>query len=195
MDKKNKKFLSVVPAVLFFVMILAVGITCSAWAEDFSADMVSRSSAGTMSAKIFVSGEKSRMETPESIIIVRNDKKVSWIIMPSEKMYMEQPINMSQAPKASKNFDGEVERISLGAEVVNGQPAEKFKVTYIEGGRRMTVFQWLKDGKFPIKIEAEDGSWSTEYKNISAKAQSADLFEIPAGYTKMSIPSMGSFGR
>lgn len=195
MNKNGKRVFSVVPVLCFLAMLLGTGFSSSASAQEFSADMVSRSSQGTMNAKLFVSGDKSRMETAESIIIVRNDKKVSWIIMPSEKMYMEQPINMSRGPKASKKFDGEVERTSLGLETVDGQPAEKFKVVYMEGNSRVTVYQWLRDGQIPVKVEAEHGSWSMEYKNISTGTQSADLFEVPSDYTKMSMPSMGGFGR
>ena len=160
-------------------------------AEDFSADMVSRTGNETFNAKIYVSGQKSRTESADSIIITRMDKNVSYMVMPSEKMYMEHPIDPRMAPKATKEFAGETERQSLGREDVDGQSAEKFKVTYTENGKTESVYQWITDAQVPVKVEAVDGSWSMEYKNLTVGAQPADLFEPPADYQKMSMPSMG----
>ena len=55
----------------------------------------------------------------------------------------------------------------------------------------MAAYQWIKDGQIPVKVEAVDGSYSMEYKNISTGAQPAELFEVPADYEKMSMPSLG----
>ena len=183
----NKKSVSVL-FVLFFLMIFGGS---RAAAQEFSADMVSRAGKETTTAKIYVSQNKVRMDMANNSMIIRNDKKISWMIMPSEKMYMEHPIDMSKSPKVSNKFDGEVERVPMGTETVNGQPAEKFKVTYTEGGKSVSVYQWLKDGKIPVKVAAIDGSWSTEYKNISTALQPDSLFEPPAGYTKMEMPNVG----
>jgi hypothetical protein len=45
----------------------------------------------------------------------------------------------------------------------------------------------------PVKTAALDGSWWTEYRNISLDAPNPALFEIPHDYTKMNMPGMGSF--
>ena len=159
-------------------------------AQEYSADMESRVGQETMNAKIFVSKDKVRMEMPASVMIIRNDLKVSWMVMPSEKMYMEQPIDMSRAPKVQKTFDGEIERVSLGNETVNDQPAEKFKVTYTENGKEVSVYQWLVNGMIPVKVEAVDGSYSMDYKNLQIGAQAPDLFEPPPDFEKMQMPSL-----
>ena len=182
----RRKFLT----MLAIGAVLLAGVS-TAFAQGFSADMVSRMGKQAMAAKIFVSGEKVRTEMPGSIMITRNDKKISWMIMPAEKMYMEQPIDMSQAPKTAKEFEGELERKSLGMETIDGQQTEKFQVTYTEGGKTVSVYQWIQDGQFPVKIEAVDGTWSVEYKNLKAGPLPADLFEPPADYQKMEMPSMG----
>jgi hypothetical protein len=49
------------------------------------------------------------------------------------------------------------------------------------------------DINFPIKMAAIDGSWSIEYKNIKTLAAD-NLFDLPAGYKKMSIPAMPAMG-
>ena len=182
----QRKILLILSVCAFLVM----GVS-SVFAQEFSADMVSRMGKQTMTAKIFVAKDKIRMEMPGSIMIIRSDKKVSWMIMPSEKMYMEQPIDMSKAPKTAKEFAGELERTSLGMETINGQQTEKFQVTYTEDKKTMSVYQWIKDGQIPVKVEAVDGSWSMEYQNLKVGPPPADLFEPPAGYEKMAMPSIG----
>lgn len=161
-------------------------------AQEFSADMVSTMKGKSMTAKIYTSQDKVRMDMAESTMIIRKDKNLSWVVMPSEKMYMEHPVNMSSAPKVSKSLEGEVERVSMGQETVNGYQTEKFKVTYTDNGKSVTAYQWIKDGVIPVKIEAEDGSWGMEYKNLQVGPQKDDLFEPPADYERMEMPDMGS---
>jgi hypothetical protein len=182
-----KKMLNVLPVVLA-VMLCAV---VPSGAQEFSADMISRVGKEIVNARIYVAQGKIRMEMPESIMIIRMDKNISWMVMPSEKMYMEHPINLSSAPKVSKNFDGEIERVPMGTEPVDGKPAEKFQVTYTENGKKSSVYQWLRGSEIPVKVEAVDGSWGMEYKNLEVGPQSPDLFEPPEEYTKFGMPSMG----
>ena len=61
-------------------------------AQDFSADTVSTTKEGTFTGKIFATKEKTRMEMSQAITITRTDKKIVWMLMPDEKMYMEQPL-------------------------------------------------------------------------------------------------------
>jgi outer membrane lipoprotein-sorting protein len=52
---------------------------------------------------------------------------------------------------------------------------------------------WISEKlNFPIKTEMEgsSGSMSMEYKNIQEKKIPDSLFNVPAGYQKMSMPSM-----
>ena len=181
--KKGLKVLSVVCVSVFFAAI-------QAGAQEFSADMVSRTGKETTNAKIYVAKDKVRMEMPESVMIIRRDKNVTWMLMPTDKMYMENPVDMSSAPKVARDFEGETERVAMGTDTVDGAPAEKFKVTYIEKGKSVSVYQWLR-GQFPVKVEALDGTWGTEYKNLETGPQPADLFEPPADYEKFSMPGLG----
>ncbi len=180
----------------FCVMLLGLGMMVFAgagYAADFSADMVSTSSGGSFSGKIYVSGEKSRMEMAEAITISRMDKKVAWMLMPAEKMYMEQALDTRTAAGAQEKMEGEIERIAEGKETVNGRATTKYRVTYEAQGKRESVFQWLDEtAHIPVKTAAVDGSWSMEFKNIETGSQDQALFEIPAGYQKMSfsMPNM-----
>jgi hypothetical protein len=177
--------LSVLPVVACVLMMSG-----PARAQEFSADMVSREGNIVTNAKIFAAQDKFRMEMPDSVIIMRIDKGLTWMVMPAEKMYMENPIDQGLVPHVSETFSGETERVAMGTEAIDGENAEKFQVTFVENGKTETVYQWLR-GPIVVKIEAIDQSWSTEYKNIVTGPQAADLFEPPADYEKMVMPSMG----
>ncbi|MFH0941319.1 MAG: DUF4412 domain-containing protein [Candidatus Omnitrophota bacterium] len=181
--------------VVFALVLVTALCVGTVYAEDFSADMVSVSSEGSFTGKIYVSGDKSRIEMPEAITISRLDQKVTWMLMPSEKMYMEQPINARAAASTQEKIYGEIERIAEGKEIVSGMPTTKYRVTSEVAGKRETVFQWIDEGThFPVKTAAIDNSWSSEFKNIKTGPQDQALFEIPADYQKMSIgmPNMGN---
>ncbi len=183
----NRKMLGV-GAVVGVGVFLAVG---GAGAQEFSADMVSRTGKEIVNAKIYVAKDKVRMEMPESVMVIRRDKNLSWMLMPVDKMYMEHPVDMSSSPKVAKEFDGEIERVAMGTEAVDGAPAEKFQVTYMEKKKKVSVYQWLREGQFPVKVEAVDGSWGMEYKNLKTGPQPVNLFEPPADYEKFAMPGLG----
>ena len=136
---------------------------------------------------IFISKDKTRMETLEGITITRMDKKVVWILMPKDKMYMEQPFDPSKAVASSEKVSGEIERKLIGQEIIDGKMTNKYQIVYNQNGKRETIFQWLAVGlKIPVKTAAGDNSWIMEYKNIKTGKQSDALFEVPADYQKFS---------
>src|SRR5262245_48031516 len=97
-----KKGLKVLPILCVSVFLIATQVKA---AQEFSADMVSRLGNKTTTTKMYVADDKVRMEMPQGAIIVRRDKNVTWILMPSDKMYMENPIDESKAPKLSKELE------------------------------------------------------------------------------------------
>jgi len=181
-------------SVFALSVLFAVSLAATVFAQEFSADMVMTQQGVTTNAKVFMSGEKSRMETPGSISISRMDKKVMWILMPEQKMYMEQAFDPSKMMVSSGKVEGELERTPLGKDTVGGRVADKYKVTYEIQGMKNEMYQWIESGSsFPLKTASIDGSWSAEYRNIKTGPQPDSLFELPAGYKKfsMDMPDMG----
>ena len=181
---------------LFLIVSFMTGLCVVQAAEmpgqaDFSADMSMKYDGQFMQGRLYVSNGKSRMENPASIIIARPDLRVSWILMPQQNMYMEQPIDPRRAPKTSREMPGETERTLIGTESVDGKQAKKFKITYLENGIQAQAYQWLTDDvPIPVKMEALDGSWSTEYRNVHVGAQPDVIFEVPPDYQKMTMPNV-----
>ena len=147
------------------------------------------------SGKFFMDSNKIRMETKEMISITRHDKMVIWLLIPDEKIYMEQPLNPVEAnqkhlPSEEASKD-EIERVFILNETINGYTSDKYKVTINNQGSH---YEWISSDPgitMAVKTSAIDGSWWNEYRNISLAAPDPSLFEVPSGYTKMGMPTMG----
>ena len=170
--------------VVVFWIFLFGGI---AVAQDFSADMVSTTKAGVFTGKIFVAKEKTRMEMPQAITITRIDKNIVWILMPAQKMYMEQLLKPENVVATTDKMPGEIERKLVDKEIIDGKTTNKYKIVYVAADKKETIFQWIADSGLPIKSAAVDGSWTVEYKNLKTGKQPDTLFEIPTGYQKFSL--------
>lgn len=181
------------PLAVLFVFILFV----SASAKDFSAEMVSTMKGEKPAAgKFFSSGDrKFRMEMKDAVVITRLDKKLVWILMPAEKLYMEQPVRPENVV-AGETYPGETERKFLGTEAVEGRAAKKYKVSYRIDGRTESVYQWMDDSLgLALKTADVNGKWSVLFRDVKVAPQPPGLFELPGGYQKMQMgmPS-GDFG-
>lgn len=183
-------------AVLAVTVLTVLSIAGVAQALDFSADMVSTARGQRMSGKIFVADDKIRMDMAGNVTITRMDKQVVWILMPQQLLYMEQAFDPEMVAGATEKMPGEIERSALGPGTVDGRAATKYRITYASREGRATVIQWVdKASSIPVKTEAEDGSWAMEYRNLKTGPQDAPLFEIPAGYTKFTVPNMADIMR
>lgn len=173
--------------VLAAALMLGTAAVASAY-QGFDADVVSVVGQQTTYGKIFVSGDKMRLEKAGMTAITRMDKQVVWLLMPRDKMYIEQAFRPENIVPASEATSGELERTPLGKETVNGRAADKYLVTVRLDGKRTTYILWLAaDSALPLKTAAEDGSWRQEYRNVLAGVPDPALFEIPDGYKKFAM--------
>lgn len=163
-------------------------------AMTFSADIYN---SDGQNGKIYMDTDKIRMETREMISIVRQDKKLVWLLMPEEKQYMEQVLNsadiMQKHIPSNEISSDEIKRIFILRETINSYVSEKYKVTV---GKQSSYYEWISSDPgitMPVKTAALDGSWWNEYRNISLDTPDPALFEIPPDYTKISMPGIGSF--
>ena len=174
---------------LLLVSLMLMAVT--ALAEDFSADMAMTSQGQTTKAKVYMSGGKIRVEPADGsmIMITRTDRKVVWMIMPQQKSYMETPLDDSGKPKVGEKVEGEISRKEVGSETIDGRKTTKFLVTVATPEGQQQFHQWYaSDFKMGVRTAALDGSWKEEYRNIKLGAQPASLFELPGGYSKMTVP-------
>jgi hypothetical protein len=170
------------------VAVLALLGLGHAKAAEFSADMVIAPKGDEpMKGKIFVKGDKVRQETVEEdetqIMIIRPDKKITWMITPEEKTYMEMPYQSEDKTFEEWTAEKEKKAKFLGEETVSGMPCKKYET--VEDGEK--TFFWIST-QFPFPIKVEDSEVTMEYQNIKLGPLDNALFELPPGYEKMAMP-------
>lgn len=166
--------------------------------KDFSAGIVSAGAGGKGDPiKIYFSKGKIRIGSPSQdvSIIIREDKGVFLMLMPKEKVFMEQPLtpkNIASLMRGIKipigKIPDEIERKHLGAETVDGRKTEKYKITVAANNKVETIFQWIDaDSDFPIRTFYEISGQTVDFINLLISKQPDNLFDIPEGYQKMLI--------
>lgn len=195
--KKNLIFLT----MLLALMLLVVngcgkdeGDVQGVMPQEFSAKMITKTGKQKVAMKIYMKPDKYRTDNDMagSSTIIRKDLNKVWMIMKNQKSYMEMPeIKGDETQLAEAKIKGEVSRKKIGSETIDGHPATKYEISAKADGNESKVYQWwATDINFPIKTEASDGSWITEYRDINTGSQPDSLFEIPSGYKKITIPGM-----
>ncbi|MGA8429463.1 MAG: hypothetical protein WB729_06550 [Candidatus Sulfotelmatobacter sp.] len=185
------------------ILTLAAASSVAVAQADFSADIVNPKPANTFHTKIFVTSNKLRFQQENnghttSIMLVDLAALTSVVLIPQQHLYIKalkpqipgqgvaffQPEDVADACAAWQKM-GELkgECRKLGKEKVNGRDTVKYENI---GANESASYVWI-DAKlhFPIRWEGQAGA--RELRNIVESSQPADLFAIPAGYTKRSF--------
>ena len=180
-------------------LVCVLAFSGMTFAAEFTADLIQKRQGIEMKGKIYVKGEKMRMdmtmEGEKTSTITRIDKKIVWIIKHEDKMYMEMPsmVGTLQVSKIDEDLKKIADKKKVGTEKVNGYKCDKYLITYKDKSMgKMT--QWIsKKLNYPIKMvyHSSYGDMYTEYKNIKEGKVKDSVFEIPKGYEKISMPGMG----
>jgi hypothetical protein len=177
-----KRFLSAIAAS---AILFSFSNIVPAFSQEFSSNVITKTKEGTVNGKVFVSKDKIRMEMESAISIARTDKKMVWMLLPKEKIYMEMPMGAENTVTLMNKVPGEISRKLLGTETIDGRVTEKYEVEYQDKDKKQTIHIWLsKDLQFPLKSSNVDGSWSVEYTDVKEGSQPGALFELPADYKK-----------
>lgn len=164
--------------------------------RPFSADQIRTVRNKTTTGKVYFTQNAMRIESTdkkgdEGIQIMRFDKKVMWMLMPTQKMYLEMPWENLGEWATWADQQG-VQRESLGSEQVGDYHCDKYRVHVTLDGKTYTSLEW--DAKelegLPVKVQDENGTWITEYTSVKLGPQDPSLFEVPEGYQKMGLGGM-----
>lgn len=192
-------------SVCFVFATFLLGVTaCSVGGkiEEYSAKQVFKDPSGRAAThNLFVTPDKMRMEmrSPREegsiVMIYRKDKGVTWTLFPEEKFYIEAKLDEAKLQKTFGEIPMDVKKEDLGTETVNGFKCCKMRVettTRIMGREiKSTSTVWTSDRlDFPVRSQGEDGG-VIDLRDVKPGSQPADLFEIPAGYTKREMPAFG----
>jgi len=188
-------------ATVFFGAAAAAAAGFTETKVEYSADQYMGDGSLMMKSRIYHASGRSRMEMEErgvnQAIITRMDRKVVWVLMIPEKTYME-----TQLGKEEKTSD--VRQCSYttakdaGKETVNGIPATVSEVeATCPDGSAFSGKMWTSREGILVKLEAAaNGSAKEkgqrvrmELKNLVIGKQNPALFELPAGFSKMEMPT------
>jgi hypothetical protein len=186
--KKNS--LRILIATIFTLPLLAVCSKESAPVAGFSADLKMETVGRNLTGRIYVSGQKYRMELNDMghlfFVIVNQETDTVTAYLPSEKVYVQVPTGndlslMNDPVQAARHVDTLGERIPMGTEKVNGYNCAK---TLIRLNGNDLVTKWeSRELNFPLKIVGHVNQiGSIELFNIKDEPVSDTLFEHPSGY-------------
>ena len=174
---------------------------------EYSADATVENEEGTTKQKIFVTPTKERKEMltgsgEGAVQIFRYDNKVLWMLMPSEKMYMEHSLGGGPS-KGSDTSQWSYEDTAMGEETLNGVRVTKYKtIATSTDGKKYGGFSWRTREGINVKQDLlykegnEKKRMLTELSNLQIGRQDPTLFEIPEGFTKFDMGGMmGGMGR
>lgn len=162
---------------------------------EYSADRTIETGQGTFEGKIYAAKDKERTETSmqgmDSVMIVRKDQQLGWMLMPAQRMY--QKLDFQQAQKRSGSQPNDVEITEVGGDTVEGIAATKYKMIMKDGSAG--GFLWITPEGITVKMDmlSKDGRdknrTTVTLKNLVIGPQDAALFDPPADYKAM--PSFG----
>ncbi|HET8720858.1 MAG TPA: DUF4412 domain-containing protein [Nitrospira sp.] len=201
-----------------FLVILLGLATLSVWVPaqaasmnrpqaEYSADATVENEEGTMKQKIFATPTKERKEMltgsgEGAVQIFRYDNKVMWMLMPSEKMYMEHSIGGGPS-RGSDTSQWTYEDTAMGEETLNGVRVTKYKtIATSTDGKKYGGFSWRTREGINVKQDLlyKEGNdkkrMLIELSNLQIGRQDPRLFEVPEGFTKFDMGGMmGMMGR
>jgi hypothetical protein len=195
MRKRGFLGMGMVLACVLTVVFVFSGVSIAA---EFTADLLLKQAGETITGKVYIKGDKTRQEYlqggEKQVMIYRHDKGIMWVLIPSEKIYMEMSSQEGAAydPQFDQNIEDKAQIKLLGKETVNGYVCDKYQYIYHDTSMG-TVTQWFsKKLDYPIKSEykAPTSYMLTEYKNIKEGKVDNSLFEVPGDYALMSLPGM-----
>jgi hypothetical protein len=172
---------------------------------EYSADSYMETEQMTMKSKVYHAAGKERREQEmggeQSVTIMRQDKQLLWTVMPSQQMYMEMSLQGKQRPPGDDPSNYTYERTEVGPDVIDGHQTTKYKVIATNSkGEKLGGFMWITREGIQIKmdlialVEGSKTRMKTGLTNLKIERQDPALFEVPAGYTKMTMPGFGGMG-
>lgn len=172
---------------------------------EYSADTMMETAEVSMKGHVNYTPTRERREMvtgsggDKMIMITRHDKKVAWTLMPADKMYMEMSLAQASAQSKDDTSKYKIEQTVVGPETLNGVNTTKSKIIMTgPKGEKMGGFMWVTKENIVVKMDAiaidkkDKMRFKTELTDLKIGKQDAKLFEVPAGYDKMGMPSFGS---
>jgi hypothetical protein len=163
---------------------------------EYSADRTIETDKGSFTGKVYAAHDKQRSETNfggmQSVMIIRQDKQIGYMLMPAQHMYRELDVATAKQ-QANGQPQDLVDITEVGTETIEGQPTTKYKMILKDGSAG--GFMWITKDGIPVKLDAiskENGKkarFTMTLSNLKVGNVDPSVFDVPAGYSAM--PSFG----
>ena len=125
------------------------------------------------------------MHGMRSVVIIRQDKQIGWMLLPAQKMY--QTLDFAQAAQQSQPGAVPSDNVTftqLGTETVEGFKTTKFRMTMKDNSAE--GLYWISEQGIPVKMEMNIGAGKSQstmkmtLKNlkIGARIRSCSSFPL-----------------
>lgn len=200
---------------VFFLAAIGFVVSAPALAQEFSADVISRTADGKVSkSKIYQTPDKKRFDSTveskpgtsvETHMIIDRRERLIYLVEPQQKTILvnhvlqladKTPGNASLSANPCEELMRMINPMvgkqqfacmQVGHESVNGRSAEKWQMEskWLGSGQ---AYLWVDSQvKTAIKWTLPDGS-SGELQNVKVGSQPSSLFALPADYRKQDLP-------
>lgn len=166
--------------------------------KPFSADITIVGKQGTYHGKIYAEPGALRTDVrlsngTDASVIERYDKGVEWILTPG-RHYFVAPIKKSDdLLSALRDRAARVTRQDLGPARVGAYPCEEYRVEVTVKRRKLSGWIWVARARsmdgFIVKAKDQTSGESVELSNIRLEHPNPALFNLPAGYSRLTKPS------
>jgi hypothetical protein len=192
------------------LLVLAWVLVCSA-AEaatppmltvEYSATRQIESKDGVIEGSIAAAPGMERSElrigSMATVMIVRQDLKLGYMLMPMQKMYRELPFTQATQQSGTVAQD-QVELETVGTEVVAGLATTKYK--FVTKDKSAGGFLWYSVEGIPVKMDVlsktgkDKSRMTVTLQDIRITTQDRAQFEVPAGYARMPGGNLFGFAR
>ena len=173
---------------------------------------------GGTDATYFIKGTQFRMEITAGngmsmYLLKQNADAPAMMVMPAQRMYMEMPAAQAAAAQSAAEHKTTDVKATGKKETIAGVECEHFLITSDEGGqydaclakglgtfmmagnpmgrgRGTTPGPWSKltADAFPLRVQEVGKALTFEVTKIEKKSLGDDLFKVPDGFQKMSMP-------
>jgi hypothetical protein len=161
---------------------------------DYVAHTVMEADGRRMTGRVWASGDKERRELEVDgrthVMILRRDRDLVWMLMPEQRMYLEQPLGAQD-----RLAGADLAREALGAEAVNGAAATKYRVHGTAAdGHPFEGTLWLTDQDIPVRVVTGKGPEHVriELDRLSVGFVDPARFELPRGWKRFELPGPAS---
>jgi hypothetical protein len=160
---------------------------------QYSADIVFATDQGMNMQELYCDNGKVRLEMTEEgrsmATIIRPDEQKFYHMLIAQKVVLDLPYKPDEFRNQIFAVAGAHGQYQLvGAEETEGVNCMKYKGT--AGPDKRAYFIWIDAAtKAPVKLAAQDGSFTMVWKNFKAGPQDPSLFTPPADYKVITPPT------